>query len=62
MKLTKRKFAGSDVSWLVLIAENESESAMIDETLGCCNLPIIIAGEVDLSDGYGEHYIRLRAV
>jgi len=57
MKLQKRTF--KDVEYLLLIAENEAESTVIDETLGSRNFPIQVAGEVALSDGYGEHYIRL---
>jgi hypothetical protein len=44
---------------VILIPENEEESQIIDNYLGA-EIPTQIEGEVDLSDGYGEHYIRLR--
>ncbi len=49
---------------LVLISENEAESKMIDAVLGDKDFDEdgkgpACAGNVCLSDGYGEHYIRL---
>lgn len=43
---------------LLLLPENNEESVLIDEFLGK-KVPVEVAGFVDVSDGYGEHYIRL---
>ena len=43
---------------LLLISESEEESQLIDEYLGK-KIPTDVTGKVDLSDGYGEHYICL---
>ena len=48
---------------LVLIATSEDESKMIDDVIGCKvqNDEVIgkVRGEVKLSNGNVEHYIRL---
>lgn len=58
MKLETREFENGKVKQLILGAENEHESSKIDHiTEG--KVPVSVRGEVVLSDGYGEHYIRL---
>jgi len=48
---------------LCLVAETPQESKLIDDYLGCVvhedGLVTEVKGEVRLSDGYGDHYIRL---
>jgi hypothetical protein len=53
---------------LVLVAECQEESAMIDECFGDKVLDgdgliakVLVEVEVRLSDGYGDHYIYLKA-
>lgn len=45
---------------LLVLADNEEESKMIDAMLGK-TIPSPCCGEVTLSDGYDKHYIRLQA-
>lgn len=49
----------NEIKHLLVVSENANESLIIDETLGDKDFPISITGEVCLSDGYGQHYIRL---
>lgn len=44
--------------FLLVLADNEEESKLIDAALGA-KIPTRVEGEVTLADGYGEHYIRL---
>lgn len=66
MKLERRTFNdrvdGQLVSRkvLILLPETRAESLLIDEQLGA-TIPTEVRGVVDLSDGYGQHYIRLEA-
>jgi len=51
-------------SQLLIIPESADESMIIDLALGDCvkdgdDGVLSIGGSVQLSDGYGEHYIRL---
>lgn len=41
---------------LLIIPENEDESALLDDVLGS-QIPTPLVGEVQLSDGYGDHYV-----
>ena len=43
---------------LLIFPETEEESKIIDTTISD-KLPATVVGQVILSDGYGEHYIRL---
>lgn len=49
---------------IILIAESESESAMLDETFGKDvgedGLIGVRQAECRLSDGYGEHYVFIK--
>ena len=46
---------------VVIIAENEGESKLLDEVFGKtvreCGVICNITGQLKLSDGYGEHYL-----
>ena len=44
---------------IILIPETDAESRAID-LLGEGKIPTAVKGKIDLSDGYGEHYIILR--
>ncbi len=48
---------------VILLAESSEESLLLDETLGKTvdghGLIARVEGELRLSDGYGEHYLRL---
>ncbi len=44
---------------LLLVVDTEEESCLIDQYLGD-KIPTQVEGEIQLADGYGEHYIRLR--
>ncbi len=57
MKLLGRKVMGEKS--LVLLPENEEESRLIDEYLSK-KIPSKVTGEINLADGYGEHYIKLK--
>jgi hypothetical protein len=57
MKIQKRNTFGSPS--LLIIAESESDSRLIDECFSD-QIPTYIIGKADLSDGYGDHYISLR--
>jgi len=60
MRIDIREF--EDAKYLLLIAENEGESSIIDQlSEPAGRVPVNVVGEIDVSDGYGEHYIRLRA-
>lgn len=65
MRIEPRQFGnGGSVKMLCLVAENENESRLLDRYLGShvmnsSGLIAEVQGEVRLSDGYGEHYIRL---
>jgi hypothetical protein len=56
-KLEPRTF--KHTKHLLVLAETEQESKLIDEQLGS-KIPTQIHGQVTLADGYGEHYIRLQ--
>lgn len=57
-KLETRKFRGR--KFLLIISESEEESKLIDSVMGK-KIPTNVRGEITLSDGYAEHYIRLEA-
>ena len=63
LKLETRTFR--NVKMLCLVCENELESRMVDDSLGAevgeDGLIARVSGEVRLADGYGEHYICLKA-
>ncbi len=58
MKVSKGNTFGN--LFLVLIPETKEESWRIDKCLGS-NVPVVIIGQVRVSDGYGDHYISLKA-
>lgn len=63
MRLEKRTFDKGKTYEIIAITESEKESQMID-LLGndfTDRTFIPIKGEIRLSDGFGEHYILLRA-
>jgi hypothetical protein len=65
MRLEPRQFGHrGQIKMLCLVCENDQESRLVDRYLGkqVMNDDGLIAevqGEVRLSDGYGDHYIRL---
>lgn len=60
-RLESRTFADGETRHLLILAEHEHESKLIDKQLGD-KIPTRVQGIVTLADGYGEHYIRLMAV
>jgi len=62
MKVEIRKTGGKPSHQLIL-RPTKKESKLIDEALGSKvgedGLISVVAGQVRLSDGYGEHYILL---
>lgn len=63
MRLEKRRTMGS-THYVVLIAESEEESKILDDVFGECvknsdGFISDVKGELCLSDGYGEHHIKL---
>lgn len=53
-----------EIKMLCLVSESEEESNLIDEYLGdrpfdADGVGPVVKGEVRLSDGYADHYIRL---
>jgi hypothetical protein len=63
MRLETRKTGGTPAYQLLLIATSEEESKMIDEVfgnkVGDDDVIAVVTGTVRISDGYGEHYLRL---
>jgi hypothetical protein len=63
MRLELRKTGATPAYQLLLIATSEEESVMIDTAfgnkIGDVDVIAVVTGTVQLSDGYGEHYIRL---
>ncbi len=61
MRLEPRVFSlgkPEEKRMLLLIVESVEESRIIDDYLGS-SIPTKVEGKVELSDGYGEHYIVL---
>lgn len=58
MKLVPRNNFGGQKS-IVIVFESEEESQLIDEYLSK-TIPTKLVGEIELQDGYGEHYIELK--
>jgi hypothetical protein len=56
MRIEPRQFG--EKKHLILVPQSEEESKIIDEFLGA-QIPTDIVGEINLSDGYGPHYISL---
>lgn len=58
-RLVSRNYSHpTERNMLIIVPETEEESKAIDKVFGN-QIPTNVEGHVELSDGYGQHYIAL---